>query len=90
MADEAHFKQLLDEFRRAGVDPDTFSAILAVSQHDALRALRALPDQAGPAAFLAELRRQGARPPATTPADGIPRVSGQHRLPKDDRTTGAA
>jgi len=60
MADERHFERLLAEFRRVGIDPNTFSAMLAVNSDDALRALESLPDGAGPAAFLAELRRQGA------------------------------
>jgi hypothetical protein len=39
-----------------GVDPNTISAGLAVREEDALRALHALPDNAGPAAFLTQLR----------------------------------
>jgi hypothetical protein len=57
MAHEKRFKDLLAEFERVGVDPNTFSAVLAVNPEDALSALRALPDGAGPTAFLAELRR---------------------------------
>jgi len=38
------------------VDPNTISAGLGVSRDDALRALGALPDGAGPAAFLKQLR----------------------------------
>ena len=48
LADERTFEVLLSEFRRVGVDPDTFSAMLALRPEDALRALRALPDGAGP------------------------------------------
>lgn len=59
MADEHTFEELLSEFRRVGVDPDTFSAMLALRPEDALRALRALPDDAGANAFLAKLRQQG-------------------------------
>lgn len=59
MADEQTFDVLLNEFRRVGVDPDTFSAMLALRPEEALRALRALPDGAGPSAFLAQLRRNG-------------------------------
>lgn len=59
MADERTFEVLLSEFRRVGVDPDTFSAMLALRPEDALRALRALPDGAGPSAFLAQLRKAG-------------------------------
>ena len=59
MAEEQTFEVLLREFRRVGVDPDTFSAMLAVRPEDALRALRSLPDAAGPSAFLAQLRANG-------------------------------
>ena len=57
MAHEKRFKDMLAEFERVGVDPNTFSAVLAINPEDALRALRALPDGAGPTAFLAEVRR---------------------------------
>jgi len=59
MAEEQTFEVLLREFRRVGVDPDTFSAMLAVRPEDALRALGSLPDGAGPSAFLATLRANG-------------------------------
>ena len=59
MAEEQTFEVLLREFRRVGVDPDTFSAMLAVRPEDAMRALRALPDNAGPSAFLSKLRANG-------------------------------
>lgn len=59
MAEEQTFEVLLREFRRVGVDPDTFSAMLAVRPEDAMRALRALPDGAGPSAFLSKLRANG-------------------------------
>jgi hypothetical protein len=59
LADGQTFEELLSEFRRVGVDPDTFSAMLALRPEDALRALRALADNAGPTAFLAKLRQQG-------------------------------
>lgn len=62
MADEQTFEELLSEFRRVGVDPDTFSAMLALRPEAALRALRALADDAGPTAFLAKLRQQGFTP----------------------------
>ena len=65
MADEQTFDELLSEFRRVGVDPDTFSAVLALRPEDARRALRALPDGAGPTAFLARLRQQGLTPNAS-------------------------
>jgi hypothetical protein len=63
MADEQTFELLLNEFRRVGVDPDTFSAMLALRPEDALRALRSLQDGAGPSAFLSQLRRDGYLPP---------------------------
>lgn len=68
MADDQTFEVLLNEFRRVGVDPDTFSAVLALRPEDALRALRALPDGAGPSAFLGQLRKHGITPPAGSPA----------------------
>ena len=69
MADERTFEVLLSEFRRVGVDPDTFSAMLALRPEDALRALRALPDGAGPSAFLAQLRKAGVHAHGTNAAD---------------------
>ena len=69
MADEQTFEVLLQEFRRAGVDPDPFSAMLALRPEDALRALKALPDDAGSAAFLAQLRRDGIAPAAPSAAE---------------------
>ncbi len=57
MTDDRRFQDLLREFRRVGVDPDTFSAVLTISPDDALAALALLEDGAGPAAFLAQLRR---------------------------------
>jgi hypothetical protein len=56
MSQAERFAQLLKEFERVGVDPNTISAGLAVRQEDVLRALAALPDAAGPAAFLSQLR----------------------------------
>jgi hypothetical protein len=56
MSQADRFAHLLREFERVGVDPNTISAGLAVHQDDALRALSALPDGAGAAAFLSQLR----------------------------------
>ena len=56
MTEGKRFAQLLKEFERVGVDPNTISAGLAVREEDVLRALHALPDDAGPAAFLTQLR----------------------------------
>jgi hypothetical protein len=56
MSHTEQFANLLREFKRVGVDPNTISAGLAVREDDVIRALAALPDQAGPAAFLSQLR----------------------------------
>jgi hypothetical protein len=56
MSQAERFAQLLREFERVGVDPNTISAGLAVREQDVLRALAALPNGAGPAAFLSQLR----------------------------------
>lgn len=79
MADERTFEVLLSEFRRVGVDPDTFSAMLALRPEDALRALRTLPDGAGPSAFLAQLRKAGVQAHSANAADVS---SGQRRRDK--------
>jgi hypothetical protein len=52
-------RQLLAELARVGVDGDHMVAGLSSRSEEALRALRTLPDGAGAAAFLAELRNQG-------------------------------
>ena len=57
MTQAERFARLLKEFERVGVDPNTISAGLAVRGEDMLRALAALPDNAGPEAFLAQLRQ---------------------------------
>lgn len=56
MSQSERLARLLKEFERVGVDPNTISAGLAVREDEALRALAALPDRAGPAAFLSQLR----------------------------------
>lgn len=61
MTDNQRFSQLLDEFRRIGVDPDSFSAVLAITPDEAMRVMRDLPDDAGPAAFLHRLREDRER-----------------------------
>jgi hypothetical protein len=76
MAHEKRFKDLLAEFERVGVDPNTFSAVLAVNPEDALRALRALADGAGPTAFLAEVRRVTRSEGRPSPPGGIATSSG--------------
>jgi hypothetical protein len=57
MTQAERFARLLREFERVGVDPNTISAGLAVRGEDMLKALSALPDNAGPEAFLAQLRQ---------------------------------
>lgn len=57
MSQIERFAHLLRELERVGVDPNTISAGLSVSEEDVLRALRTLPDNAGPAAFLSQLRQ---------------------------------
>jgi hypothetical protein len=79
VADERTFEVLLSEFRRVGVDPDTFSAMLALRPEDALRALRTLPDGAGPSAFLAQLRKAGVH---AHPVSGAEVSSEQRRRDK--------
>lgn len=56
MTQTERFNALLHEFERVGVDPNTISAGLSLRPDDVLRALHALPDGAGPEAFLAQLR----------------------------------
>jgi hypothetical protein len=89
MAHEKRFKDLLAEFERVGVDPNTFSAVLAVNPEDALRALRALPDGAGPTAFLAEVRRVTRSEGRASPPNGIATSSdgsaASDVTPADDR-----
>lgn len=53
-------RQLVAELNRVGIDPDHMVAGLTSRAEEAMRALRGLPDGAGPAAFLAELRNQSA------------------------------
>jgi hypothetical protein len=61
-------RQLVAELERVGVDPDHMVAGLTSRAEEALRAARALPDGAGPAAFLAELRNQSSPVAASGPA----------------------
>ena len=53
-------RQLVAELERVGIDPTQMVAGLTSRSEEALRALRALPDGAGPAAFLAALRNRSA------------------------------
>lgn len=65
-------RQLVAELERVGIDPDHMVAGLTSRAEEALRALRALPDNAGPAAFLSELRNQSSPVGATDAADHSP------------------
>lgn len=58
MTDERRFEELLSEFKRVGVDLHSFPAGITVRREDALRILRSLPDEAGPAAFLSRVRME--------------------------------
>lgn len=70
--DDLQLDELLAEFKRVGVDPDTLSAGLAVKSEDALRLLAELPDNAGPEAFLSQLRAHSAR---LSPPSGVQRTA---------------
>jgi hypothetical protein len=67
MSQAERFAHLLHEFERVGVDPNTISAGLAVSEKDVLLVLSDLEDDAGPEAFLARLRA------VTASARGVPK-----------------
>lgn len=58
MTDERRFEEMLAEFKRVGVDLDGFPAGLTIRREDAMRILRELPDDAGPAAFLGRVRQE--------------------------------
>lgn len=79
MGQDQTFDILRTEFRRVGVEPDTFSAMLALRPEDALRALRVLPDGAGPTAFLAQLRENGNAPAAQVLGDDSPSLDKRRR-----------
>lgn len=72
MTDVQRFSRLLAEFRRVGVDPDTFSAVISVTPEEALHALGGLEDHAGPAAFLARLREARDERPELAAAQDAP------------------
>lgn len=56
MTQEKQLDDVLREFERVGVDPNTVSAGLAIDRDELMRALSSLPDAAGPTSFLAKLR----------------------------------
>ena len=51
-------RTLVSELERVGVDADHMVAGLSAHASEAIRALRSLPDNAGPAAFLARFRSE--------------------------------
>ncbi len=76
MTQGKQLEELMREFERVGVDPNTISAGLAVSQDDAMRTLRQLPTGAGPEAFLNRLR-----------ANTTQGVAGDHAIVDGDRAS---
>ena len=72
VTDERRFEELLSEFKRVGVDLNSFPAGIGVHRDDALRILRSLPDGAGPGAFLSRVRHEQQ---ATARTDGGDAVS---------------
>lgn len=56
-------RTLVAELQRVGVDADHMVAGLSAHAPEAIRALRSLPDNAGPAAFLARFRSETGTPP---------------------------
>jgi hypothetical protein len=77
MTDERRFEELLSEFKRVGVDLDSFPVGIGVHREDALRILRSLPDGAGPGAFLSRVRQEqrATEQPATMHRDGSDALS---------------
>lgn len=75
-------RQLVAELERVGIDPDHMVAGLTSRAEEALRALRDLPDGAGPAAFLSAFRNQSS-PIGTTASSGTldPSRNGHPREP---------
>jgi len=71
MTDERRFDELIAEFERVGVDPNSFPAGIDVTRDTAMRILRSLPNGAGPAAFLARVREEQLVP--RTPPHGTDR-----------------
>jgi hypothetical protein len=65
MTDERRFGELLVEFERIGVDPNSFPAGITIRPDDAMRILRSMPDDAGPEAFLTRLREVRTTPPGS-------------------------
>jgi hypothetical protein len=71
MTTERRFDELLSEFERIGVDPNSFPAGITVRPEEAIRILRSLPNNCGPAAFLTRLREEHqGRTTVATPPEG--------------------
>ena len=68
-------RMLVAELERVGVDADHMVAGLSAHAPEAIRALRSLPDNAGPAAFLARFRSE---------TGALPRPEGAARAVQDD------
>ncbi|NUO62829.1 MAG: hypothetical protein HOQ11_04330 [Gemmatimonadaceae bacterium] len=65
-------RTLVAELERVGVDAEHMVAGLSAHAPEAIRALRSLPDNAGPAAFLARFRSEsGAQPRPDVAARGV-------------------
>lgn len=82
-------RTLVSELERVGVDADHMVAGLSAHASEAIRALRSLPDNAGPAAFLARFRTESetavradetARPVQEAPASAPDRESEVGRI----------
>lgn len=65
-------RTLVAELERVGVDAEHMVAGLSAHAPEAIRALRSLPDNAGPAAFLARFRSEStAQPRAESAARAV-------------------
>jgi hypothetical protein len=89
-------RTLVEELKRVGVDAEHMVAGLSAHADDAIRALRSLPDGAGPAAFLARFRQEsdvvhrGDTPAQghTPPVDSAPSADATPRAPQDSSRNG--
>jgi hypothetical protein len=89
-------RTLVEELKRVGVDAEHMVAGLSAHADDAIRALRSLPDGAGPAAFLARFRQESdvvhrAETPAqghAPLADAAPGAETAPRAPQDSSRDG--
>ena len=80
MTDERRFEELLTEFKRVGVDLDSFPAGIGVHRDDALRILRSLPDGAGPGAFLSRVRHEQQTTSGSSGGDAIAAAERDRRV----------